>query len=733
MASVHALPGHAVAMLLLQMALLLTVSRLLAELFKRIGQPAVIGELTAGILLGPSVLGAVWPGAFDAVFPADELQVHLLESVSWIGMVFLLLITGLETDVRLLRHLGRSALTSSLMGMVIPFAGGIALGLATPASLRTETASRGLYALFLATALSISAMPVIAKILMDLELTKRNIGVVILSAGVVDDTTGWLILSLIAGLAGASSSGFHLLFDFLKTLVLTVVFLAACLVVIHPLAKRLFHFVDDKARTANADLALLVAFAFVLSAVTERIGVHAVFGAFIAGCILRQVPTLRAATLHRLEAVALSVFAPVFFGLVGLKVDLRTVGSPKMLLIVFAVATAGKLIGCLCGGLMGKLGFWDSLAIGVAMNARGAMGLVVALIGVTLGILTPAMFAIIVVMAIGTSFMAPVLLRLIMPRLRMTPEEEARILAESQRGLFDRERLKALIPTAGGPNALCAGRIAAALASGPTSSVTLLYVQSSGASLVRRLWRRLRPDQAGRNLQEHLDTIKAWADERQTRFEVRRSTESDPTGYLVKEAQHGFDLILLGAGLKSPLRSSMIAGILERAPCHVAIVRGRGPVQDPKQILVAVDGSYFSRAALELAVLYAERVHAILTVLYNIEEEADGPDVDSSLSLLEDNFRRMMATTVLTTISPVLTRTTAKVNVIVSEGTQPTAPVIAEARTGLYQMLIVGAENRAVVHRLSVGYDVERIVEAVPCTAVVVVPRILTAEGGAHA
>src|SRR4051794_152864 len=284
--NVPALPGHALFLLLLQVALLLAFSRILAELVKRLGQPSVIGELMAGILLGPSVLGAIAPGFFSLIFPAEAQQVHLLEVVAWIGMVLLLLLTGLETDVRLLRHLGRSALTSSLMGMIIPFAGGLALGLVMPAQYRVENSSRMLFAMFLATAMTISAMPVIAKILMDLELTKRNIGIVILSAGVVDDTTGWLILSLIAGIAQAQD---YVFLHFLKTLLLTGLFLAACYWLILPGSRWLFRVIDDRARTANTDLAAIVVIAFVLSAATEKIGIHAVFGAFIAGCILRQV------------------------------------------------------------------------------------------------------------------------------------------------------------------------------------------------------------------------------------------------------------------------------------------------------------------------------------------------------------------------------------------------------------------------------------------------------------
>jgi nucleotide-binding universal stress UspA family protein len=163
--------------------------------------------------------------------------------------------------------------------------------------------------------------------------------------------------------------------------------------------------------------------------------------------------------------------------------------------------------------------------------------------------------------------------------------------------------------------------------------------------------------------------------------------------------------------------------ILEEAPCHVAIVRGHGPVADYRQILVCTDGSFFSRAAVELALVYAEQIGGTVTVLYSMEGE-DGPADDEPNSLIDSGFRRMMATTLLTTLSPLVTRTTARVNVIVRESDEPTPPVLSEARTGMYQLLIVGSENRAVQHRLSVGFDVDRIVADAPCSVVVVVPKI---------
>ena len=199
--AIKPLGGEAVFLLLIQLALLLVVARLGAELCKRCGLPAVVGELAAGIALGPSLLGHFAPEVAAVLFPAEAAQFHLLEVVGTLGMVLLLLLTGLETDLRLLRNLGRAALIASIMGMVLPFATGFGLGLLTPDHYLADPSRRVLFSFFLATAMAISAMPVIAKILLDLDLTRRNIGLVIVSAGVVDDTAGGLLLSVIAGVA----------------------------------------------------------------------------------------------------------------------------------------------------------------------------------------------------------------------------------------------------------------------------------------------------------------------------------------------------------------------------------------------------------------------------------------------------------------------------------------------------------------------------------------------------
>ena len=760
-AGIAPIPGHAVFLLFIQLALLLIVARLGAEFTKRIGLPAVIGELAAGIVLGPTIFGHYAPGIFEHVFPQETMQFNLLETVGTLGMVLLLLLTGLETDLKLLRNLGRAALVASLMGMVIPFGLGFGLGMVMPVEYLVSPDHRVLFSLFLATAMSISAMPVIAKILMDLDLTKRNIGLVILSAGVVDDTAGWLILSVIAGAASRGSANVLALG---KTIGLMFVFLGAVAFVIYPLLRVLIP-VSHRFKSADGELAVVAIVTFLCSAATEEIGVHAVFGAFIIGTAFRQVVTLRHETVHALESFVLAVLAPIFFGVVGLKVNLWLLGSGggTMLGIVVAVACLGKLVGCTIGGLWGGLRFWEALSIAVAMNARGAMELVVATIGLSLGLLNQTMFSIIVIVAIFTSFLAPVLLRLTMRMVRMTDEEQRRILEEQSKGAFDPIRLKLLVPTAGGPNAMEAMRIAAQIGKKSDNAIEVLYVDAKG-----KWWQALpfirRDDPAGRGIEEHLAELKkivegAPASSRDGKpvaaakagVKVRRVATREASEAIVAEARNGFDVILMGASQ----RGQMIGGkilqeVVEGAPCHVAIMRAEKDAQKYERLLVPVDGSVASRVAVELAVRYAEASGATLTLALLSETQK------TMTPMMRDNVggtgpyptqvAPVAATTVTTpggrtkSIVPLPTPRTPEEElerVSVVFRTSPVKPALRRvsydpqgnavsnvAASGEFDLVVVGAENRAIQNRLFFGHDNERLIQRTPVAVMIVVPNI---------
>jgi Kef-type K+ transport system membrane component KefB/nucleotide-binding universal stress UspA family protein len=715
------LAGHAVFLMFVQLALLIAVARLGAELAKRIGLPAVVGELAAGISLGPTILGHYAPGAFNLIFPHDAEQFHLLDVVSNLGMALLLLLTGLETDVRLLRNLGRAAMIASAMGMVLPFALGFGLGHFMPAAYLYDPDRRLLFSLFLATAMSISAMPVIAKILVDLDLTKRNIGLVILSAGVVDDTVGWLILSLIAG---AAAKGVVHVGDLARTVLYLVAFMIGAAVILYPLLRVLVRVATERLRTPDSDMVVIIVVTLLCAALTERIGVHAVFGAFVTGVVLHQVPSVRKETVARLESFVFGVLAPVFFGVVGLKVNLWTLGGGGMLGLVIVVACVGKLVGCSVGAIWGGLRFWEATSIAVAMNARGAMEIVVATIGLSLKILSPQMFSIIVMVAIVTSFMAPLGLRLTMPRVRMTEDEARRILAAESLGAFDPARVRVILPTGGGPNALAAAPLAFGIASRSDSPVRVLYTEVKTSR-----WRRLvRPflGAVGRpaNIQQHFDALKALAGSRAP--EIRELTASTVAQAICAEARRGHDLIVIGSDMGPSVGGAVAEEVVAGAPCHVAIVKA--PAELPasgafRNILVPVDGSVASRTAVELALRYAESAGAALSLAVLTErrpQAAAYADVSGTHATVEartsdDELER---------ISVVFRASMLKPSIL-HLAYDPRSSAVAQAvEKGGYDLVVLGAENRAIQHRLFFGYENERLIRATRVPVAVVVPNM---------
>ncbi|HET6147992.1 MAG TPA: cation:proton antiporter [Polyangia bacterium] len=713
------LAGHAVYLLLLQLALLIAVARVGAELAKRVGLPAVVGELAAGIALGPSGLGHYAPELFDRIFPRDASQFHLLDAFGSFGMALLLLLTGLETDVRLLKNLGRAALIASAMGMVLPFALGFGLGYLMPAQYLADPQSRILFAVFLATAMSISAMPVIAKILVDLDLTRRNIGLVILSAGVVDDTVGWLILSLIAG---AASRGAVHVGELGVTMLGLAAFLVASALVLYPLLRLLVRITTSRFRTPDSDLVLMIVVTLLCAAATERIGVHAVFGAFVAGVVLHQVPRIRRETIARLESFVFGVLAPIFFGIVGLKVNLWALGGGGMLALVIGVACLGKLVGCTLGAIWGGLRFWEAASIAVAMNARGAMEIVVAMIGLSLGILSVQMFSIIVMVAIVTSFMAPIGLRLTMARVRITEDEAQRILASSSKGAFDPHTLRVLLATAGGPSAGAAAPLAFGVAARSDSPITVVY-----AEVKVGWWRRWVPRMrqgTPSNVSQHLEALRAHANGHTP--EIRRLAASTVARAICEEAARGYDLILIGSGDGPSVGGPVVEEVVAQAPCHVAIMKAakEGGAAGFRNILVPVDGSVASRTAVELALRYAESAGAALVLAVLTErrpQAAAYTDVSGTHATPEASSTSAEE---LERISVVFRASALKPTILHLVYDPRSSAVVQAVEKGGYDLVVLGAENRAIQHRLFFGYENERLIRATRAPVVVVVPHL---------
>lgn len=415
---------HQLVVLLLQVSLLLLLALALGRLARRLGMPSIVGELCAGVLVGPSVLHQLWPELSGWLFPSDVNQAHLLDGFAQLGLVLLVGLTGMELDFGVVRRRGRVAAQISAAGFLVPLGLGILVGYSLPGALMPDSTDRTVFALFLGVAMSVSAIPVIAKTLFDMKLLHRNVGQLILAAGVVDDVAGWIMLSVVSAMAttGLAVGDLGLPLTFLA---LVIAFAAT---IGRPVV-RTFLTLLGKAQEPGVRAAGVVVAILLAAAATHAMGLEAVFGAFVCGILIRSGGAVDGVALAPLRTVVLSVLAPVFFATAGLRMDLSALADPTVLLsalVVLFVAVAGKFAGALIGSLAGRLTRWEAIGIGAGMNARGVIEVIVAMAGLRLGVLTEEVYTIIVLVAIVTSLMAPPLLRLAMGHVEHTAEERLR-------------------------------------------------------------------------------------------------------------------------------------------------------------------------------------------------------------------------------------------------------------------------------------------------------------------
>ncbi|UVA77731.1 cation:proton antiporter domain-containing protein [Pandoraea commovens] len=423
--------GHGTAIFFTQLLLLVLVGRLLGEVMQRLRQPAVMGQLLAGVLLGPSIFGALMPAWQNAVFPDNEAQKKMLDAVSELGVLLLLLSTGLETDLGLVRRMKRMAIFASAGGMLIPFACGFALGWHLPDNLLPHPEARLVTSLFLGTALSISSVKVVAMVIREVDYLRRNIGQIILAAAILDDTTGWIIIAAIAGLGASGSVDLgHLTFSLGGTLL----FIVLCFTVGKRAVAVAIRWTNDRFTVEMPVLSAILVITFVLALATDKLGVHTALGAFMAGVMIGQSPILSEQIEAQLRGLIVALFAPVFFGVAGLSVDLTILLDWRMLGLVaglILIASIGKFTGCFIGGRLGGMSSAEALALATGMNARGSTEIIVASIGLSLGVLSKDLFTMIVIMALITTLIMPPVLRRALVRIPLSAEEKARLEKEA--------------------------------------------------------------------------------------------------------------------------------------------------------------------------------------------------------------------------------------------------------------------------------------------------------------
>jgi Kef-type K+ transport system membrane component KefB/mannitol/fructose-specific phosphotransferase system IIA component (Ntr-type) len=401
--TLNALDGHDTFALLFGLGMLLCVSRAAGALARRLRQPAVLVEILAGLLLGPTVFGRLAPGAAAALFPPAGPAAAALDAIATLSLVLFMLVAGMEVDLTRIARQGRSALVVGLAGLALPFALGLGVATLAPEAVGREPGADPLvFALFLATALSISALPVIAKSLRDVGLYRSNLGMLVLAAAMVDDLVGWLVFGLVLGLMDATRTPG----DVLATVAMTLGFFGLMLTLGRLAFDRALRWLAAGERGTSAVLLLALVSALFGAAFTEWMGVHAVFGAFLVGVALGDSRHLREHTHAAIDEVISSVFAPLFFVWIGLRVDLVAGFDAGVTALLLLVACAGKIVGVAAAGRRVGLPAREALAVGFGLNARGAMGIVLSLLALRAGVIGDRLFVSLVIVAIITSLMS---------------------------------------------------------------------------------------------------------------------------------------------------------------------------------------------------------------------------------------------------------------------------------------------------------------------------------------
>lgn len=696
------LSAHQLLVFWVQFGALVGLGRILGLLLRRIGQPSVIGELASGLILGPSVFGQLWPGGFDWFLPDDDVQGAAIVAVSWIGAALLLVVTGFETDLALIARLRRATTAVAVGSLVLPFMAGIGTGYLLPEMFNADPSHQIVFVLFIATALSISSLPVVAKILGEMRLLRRNFGQINLAAGMANDGIGWLLLGIISGLAASGSIS---LFAVGKSLGGMAVFLLVSFVIGRPIIDSLLR----RTRTADAGsdggLWVSVLVMLVFCVFGQAMGIEAVLGAFVAGILLGQSRFQHEGVRERIEGLTMTLFAPLFFATAGLRVDLSLLTEGTVLfwaVVVILVASAAKFAGSYLGAKVAGLSNQESLALGAGLNARGAMEVIIATVGLGMGVLNEASYTIIVLMAMVTSMAAPPTLRLAVRNFVGSEEEKARLEQEEKLStnlVVKNKRL--LLPSRGLPNSIVAAQVLH-LAWPKEAPVTVLSVGSDTA-----------------DIQPVLNTFDDRA------HEVRHVADRDAVAAILDEAKLGFGAIGLGV-MDTPkpgrLLSTVADDVLARSPLPLVVVR-RARHQMTRlpsffaRCVVPVSGSRSSRAAQEVAGNIGAGIGTEL-LLSHVVSRGDGGDADrpaiSMLAAAQSYVGDLGATS----------------RTILRHGVSVADELLQLVEQEEADLVVVGTSPRRLDERVFLGHTIEELLTR--CDATVVIVAIPDAESTAE-
>jgi len=622
--------GPSEIVFLIELIVLMLVGRLLGEAMLRIGQPAVMGQLMAGLILGPSLFGLLLPDLQHALYPKAPEQKAMIDAISQFGILLLLLLTGMETDLKLVRQTGRASVFASLMGVVVPFACGFGLGEMLPDALLPDPNKRVITSLFLGTSLAIASVKIVAMVVREMNFMRRTVGQVIIASAIIDDSLGWIIVSIIFSLA---LHGKVEPMSLAGSVVGTLVFMVVSFTIGRRAVFFAIRWVNDTFVSEYAVITAILVFMGGMALITHAIGVHTVLGAFVAGVLVGESPILSKHIDEQLRGLITAFFAPVFFGLAGLSADLTILADPRIALFtvgLILVASLGKFGGAFLGAELGGLTRREGFALACGMNARGSTEVIIATIGLSMGALNSDLFTMIVAMAVVTTMAMPPTLRWALSRVPMRKEEKQRLEREEMeaKGFVPKlERLLlAIDDSANGRFATRIGGIVAGANAMPTTVMHIHGKKRPSKSAVEQA--RDKAKEIGETVQDvavRSDQSKRDEEKHETKIDVTTLVEKTPKAEAVAaEAEKGYDLMVIGLDKMVANKNEFHDDITNLAagfpgPLAVAVARD-GQLDDPLHsrlsILVPVNGTDPSRRAAEVAIAMARAAKAPLTALY---------------------------------------------------------------------------------------------------------------------
>ena len=701
------LSEHAVLLLFIEIAILLFTSLVCGEIMVRLGQPAIIGQIFAGLLLGQTFFGAFMPDLSNMLFPNDGSQSRLIEVVSWIGVSFLLMMTGMETDASMLKKLGKPLLYFGTIGLAGPLLVGALGSLMMPDILMGDTQNKLAFAVFVGTVFAASSVPVVAKILIDMKMLKLDTGQLVIATSLVHDLLCCLLLAVIVVLSGSEEgTGANPIF-------IAIVGTACFLAIMYfgrPVFFTILRWVNDHVSSKEALITAMVVLLLSCAAATQALGVHIVLGAFAAGVILSQAPVINHKVVRPLETVTMGFFAPVFFASSGLSVNLSSLLDPLLgtITILISLATIlSKLVTCYIAGKVAGIGTYESLSVGVGANAKGSLGLILAMLGYSLNIISLDMYAVVIFVSLFSTAVTAPLMKMCMKKVKITDEQKERIKQEERKSRTILSTIRrVLLPISDKRRNPFVSKLLNSIGQNQVIETTALWVKEPET-----------------NSNQLFSFISSTLNKKLVSLLQKTSSSSNKLEAITEEANRGYDLIIMAtdepAADADYVFGELVDSVILNTTNHTLVIYDPDPTGNRviKKVLVPVSGSELSLAAAEFAISLAKSLNASATCLSISESEVDelyseytqsGAKIQTHVNKEIESSLKELSLALNVEFDPLMVQTKAL----------PAQAVVMTADQHNIDLIVLGAEPK-LGKNLFFGHTINFILRNAPCAVAV--------------